>query len=574
VGKASRRKRGNSQRAAPSARPAARMSEDPATDLRSEAEAALVRLVRMTGPGKVSLAGAYAIGYAELGVAQQGEDAPEWYDELDPLDTLFLGTAWPGQFSDSFEFANACAAWLRMMRNTSYWPGIERFVAEALAASEQHDLPVDDGVLMLLLNGRLEAAGLNQRRLPRDLLPDRALQDSRFIGIQADVVFPEPPPDAAGRVAGFWAAFEAGLACDGSAVDAVREGLNLLASAGADVRDNAIVLLLALYIGLVADDDELLAEFGGSAAAWALGLEEDSPLVPVTDVMLVAAEREMDVDTVLGHLFGIDAFTREVRSQDRRWHSSPGNTLVRLAFELGHRRVVTRDGKSVRLDAEGAAVLEYQRRRFEEKFGRPIGPDDPVFFDPDADEPRPLSMLDVESDGVAMLEAAGVSPAWIYAHQHTEGLLPLPDGTFVSERDEAEWNDAVDRYVRLQQPDVPVDHDEETRKLQSMLVGLTLQMISEDPDYGASLAGRLAEPSRQAGDEEKLIRQYLRYWSGDLMTSLRTDPALASAACEYARAWAGADLADRVRAAAGDSELPESLDVLLAVAVAIGPEAD
>jgi hypothetical protein len=58
------------------------------------------------------------------------------------------------------------------------------------------------------------------------------------------------------------------------------------------------------------------------------------------------------------------------------------------------------------------------------------------------------------------------------------------------------------------------------------------------------------------------------------MTSLRADPALAAAACEYARAWAGADLADRVRAAAGDSELPESLDVLLAVAVAIGPEAD
>jgi hypothetical protein len=44
-----------------------------------------------------------------------------------------------------------------------------------LAASAEHDLPVDDGELMLLVARRLEAAGLDQRKLPRSLLPGTAL---------------------------------------------------------------------------------------------------------------------------------------------------------------------------------------------------------------------------------------------------------------------------------------------------------------------------------------------------------------------------------------------------------------
>jgi len=35
------------------------------------------------------------------------------------------------------------------------------------------------------------------------------------------------------------------------------------------------------------------------------------------------------------------------------------------------------------------AILEAQQQRFREKFGRDAGPNDPVFFDPDAAEPSP-----------------------------------------------------------------------------------------------------------------------------------------------------------------------------------------
>jgi hypothetical protein len=302
VGKEVRRRRqGQIQRGSPAARrsrvPGAGQSPDP----RSGAEAALVRLVRGNPPGKVSLAGAYALGYAALGVAQQESDEPQWYHELDPLDTLFLGTAWPQGFRDGYEFANARTAWLRLLRGTVHWQGIERFIRAVLAASEEHDLPVDEGELMLLLAGRLEEAGLDQRKLPRGLLADRALSGARLAyGPADDVRLPDPPPDAGERVAGLWAATGTGLPGDGTAVDALREGLHLLAGAGLDVRGETGMLLPALYIGLVAGEYEDLSEAGERAVAWALGLDEGSPLVPVTDVLLTAPHRGLDPDTALG----------------------------------------------------------------------------------------------------------------------------------------------------------------------------------------------------------------------------------------------------------------------------------
>jgi hypothetical protein len=531
---------------------------------------ALARLVRGNPPGKLSLAGAYALGYAALAVAQQEGNEPEWYHELDPLDTLFLGTAWPQGFRDGYEFANARMAWLRLLRGTVHWRGIEGFVRAVLAASTEYDLPVDEGELMLLVAGRLEAAGLDQRKLPRSLLADRALSGARLAYGPDDVRLPDPPPDAAGRVAGLWAATGTGLPGDGTAVDALREGLHLLAGAGLDVRGETGMLLPALYIGLVAGEYEDLSEVGERAVAWALGLDEDSPLVPVTDVLLTAPHRGLDPDTALGHLFGIAAFAGVVRAEDRRWQSWPGTALVDLAFGLGYTQVVTRDSKVVRVGREGTAMLEVQIRRFEEKFGRPPGPQDPIFFDPGADQPQPMSLPGLETATAGLLEAAGISPAWIYACQHTDGLLPRLDGSFASDRDQAEWDEAVGRYIRLHQPGTQVDHDAETRKLQGALVMVTLQMAADDPGYGAALATELAAPAAQPGSDAAVLRQYLRAWAGELGTSLRDDPGVCSAACQYARAWSGAGLAGRVQDAAC---LPAggviADNVLLAIAVAL-----
>lgn len=572
MGKAARRRRQDrGQRGTSVARSRAAQISGQDDDPRVRAEAALARLVRGNPPGKVSLAGAYALGYAALGMAQLEGDGPEWFHELDPLDTLFLGTVWPQQLRDGYGFANARTAWLRLLRGTVHWRGIERFTREVLAASDEHDLPVDEGELMLLVAGRLEAAGLDQRKLPRSLLPGTALAGARFVnGPAGDASLPDLPPDAADRVARLWAATEAGLSDDGTAADALREGLHLLGSAGLDARGDAAVLLPALYIGLVAGEYEDLSEAGDRAVAWAVGLGEDSPLVAVTDVLLAAPQRGLGPDTVLGHLYGIPAFTGPVRAEDRRWHSWPGTALTDLAFEMGYSQVITRDSKVIRLDRDGAAMLEAQVRLFEEKFGRPPGPEDPLFFNPDADEPQPMSLPGLETATVGMLEAAGISPAWIYAYQHTGGLLPRPDGSFATKRDQAGWDDAVGRYLKVHQPKGQVDHEAETRKLQNVLTGVTLQMAADDPGYGAALATQLAAAGVREDSDAALLREYLRAWAGDLGGSLRSDAAIRSAACEYARAWDGASFAGRVQAAA-NAPAGERIadDVLLAAAVAV-----
>jgi len=545
---------------------------DQAGDPRSRAEAAVARLVQANRPGKVSLAGAYALGYGVLGMAQRDNDEPGWYHDLDPLDTLFLGTVWPRQLRDGYEFANARTAWLAALRQTPHWAGIERFVREAVTASEEHDLPVDDGELMLLLAGRLEAAGLDQRTLPRRLLPDMLLAGSRVAlgGPPADLALPAPPPDAPAQVARLRAATGLLVEHDGTAVDALREGLGMFAQVGLDVRADPVVLLPALYAALAAAGHEDLSEAGERAVAWAIGLAEGSPLIPVTDVLLAASERGLDADATLAHLFGIPAFSQPVRARDRGWHSWPGTELPGLAFDLGYSQITARSGTIVRADPDTAAALQAQLRRFEEKFGRPPGPDDPVFFDPDADEPRPMPMAGLEAATVSMLETSGISPAWIYAYQHTGGLLPRPNGTFATPRDRAEWQEAVSRYTRLHQPGRPPDHQAETGKLRGALTGMTLQMAADDPGYGAALASRLGQASLPAGSDTAMLREFLHGAAGYLQRQLDADPGVRATAREYARAWAGADLASKLRGPAlppdGD---PAGDAALLAAAVAV-----
>jgi len=572
VGKAARRRRQDTGRqGAPAPRNprAERGSQD--DDPRGRAQAAVTRLVRGNPPGKVSLAGAYSLGFGALGMAQAEGNEPEWFADLDPLDTLFLGTVWPRTFADGYEFANALTAWLRLLRGTVHWAGIERFVREVLAASAEHDLPVDEGELMLLVAGRLETAGLDQRKIPRSLLPGTALADTRLArGPDPGAPLPDPLPDAADRVERLWAATEIGVPHDGTAQDALREGLHLLSAAGIDVRHETAVLLPALYIALVAGEFEELAQAGERAVAWALGLAEDSALVPVTDVLLTAPQRGLDPDTALGHLLGIPAFADPVAAGDRHWHSWPGTELTSLAFELGHPQVITLDSKVIRIDRDQAAALEAQVRRFEEKFGRPPGPDDPLFFDPDAGEPQPVSLTGLETETVAMLEAAGICSAWIYAYQHTGGLLPRPDGGFASPRDQAEWDEVISRYVRVHQPGAMIDHQAETRKLQNITTSMTLQMAADDAAYGAAMAAQLGTTGGPAGTDSALLREYLRACAEELGGMLRADRAIVQAAGEHARAWGGASLASRLeaaaRAGAGDSIAD---DVLLATAVAM-----
>jgi hypothetical protein len=95
------------------------------------------------------------------------------------------------------------------------------------------------------------------------------------------------------------------------------------------------------------------------------------------------------------------------------------------------------------MDAYRAQLAAFRR-----KFGREMGPDDPFFFDPDADTPQFRSPSDARHaiDVMAeMLGQAGVDAALIHAFKRTGGLFPTVTRR-LSYEESIEWNAALDEY--------------------------------------------------------------------------------------------------------------------------------
>jgi len=106
--------------------------------------------------------------------------------------------------------------------------------------------------------------------------------------------------------------------------------------------------------------------------------------------------------------------------------------------------------KRIPLSPELAKGIQEQFQWFTEKFGRPPGPDDPVFFDPSADEPRPIIDEVVDQHMLEAMHKAGVRPALIYAYQKTGRLVTRENRTYLTRAELKEWNDAVDEWKRVQ----------------------------------------------------------------------------------------------------------------------------
>jgi hypothetical protein len=105
-------------------------------------------------------------------------------------------------------------------------------------------------------------------------------------------------------------------------------------------------------------------------------------------------------------------------------------------------------------------ILESQRQRFREKFGRDPGPHDPVFFDPDATDPVPMSAVKIEADVLEAMRKAGTPPQIAYAYRRTGGLLLREDMREHWPKDRVkEWDNAIDEYFAIEeaskQPDRP-----------------------------------------------------------------------------------------------------------------------
>jgi hypothetical protein len=114
--------------------------------------------------------------------------------------------------------------------------------------------------------------------------------------------------------------------------------------------------------------------------------------------------------------------------------------------------MATRNIDTLCLSRETRALLQQRQDVFRAKFGRDPRPMDPLLFDPDADEPRPLDEQRVKAAMVEAMGSAGFDPAAIYAFQKTDLIAITQDAGDLEGDDLAAWRAAMYEYHVLVNP--------------------------------------------------------------------------------------------------------------------------
>ena len=115
---------------------------------------------------------------------------------------------------------------------------------------------------------------------------------------------------------------------------------------------------------------------------------------------------------------------------------------------------MAQQSRRIPLSPEARQTIERQLSAFRDKFGRDPGPDDPIFFDPDAAEPVPLSEEKYEQVVLEAMSQAGIDPAFIYAFKRTGRIVTEGNKHLLTPEELREWNDAIDEYHRRESGEV------------------------------------------------------------------------------------------------------------------------
>ena len=96
-------------------------------------------------------------------------------------------------------------------------------------------------------------------------------------------------------------------------------------------------------------------------------------------------------------------------------------------------------------------ILKEQRKLFIRKFGREPGPDDPLFFDPDADTPQFITEQTRGRLIEQMVEAmrnAGIDEGYIYAYRKTGLLITEENVNLMTPKELEAFEEAIREYER------------------------------------------------------------------------------------------------------------------------------
>jgi len=105
--------------------------------------------------------------------------------------------------------------------------------------------------------------------------------------------------------------------------------------------------------------------------------------------------------------------------------------------------------KKIPLNPEAVNAIKHQLEAFEKKFGRPPGPDDPIFFDPDSDIPETITQEKLDTLMMEVMDAAGLDPAFTYAYKKTGLLVSTRNKHLLSRSKRKAWNEAIREYEEL-----------------------------------------------------------------------------------------------------------------------------
>ena len=123
---------------------------------------------------------------------------------------------------------------------------------------------------------------------------------------------------------------------------------------------------------------------------------------------------------------------------------------VGLIDKEGNVRVLSPEANAAAPEVE--EVFAKQIRAFRVKFGRDPEPDDPLFFDPNADLPTPMGYDQVMPELVAAGYRAGLSPAFIHAMQKTGLIVTDTNRHLLSDDELEEWQAAVEEGKKIYGP--------------------------------------------------------------------------------------------------------------------------
>lgn len=107
--------------------------------------------------------------------------------------------------------------------------------------------------------------------------------------------------------------------------------------------------------------------------------------------------------------------------------------------------------RNIPMDPELIAAMKEQSEAFRAKFGRKAGPGDPVFFDPEADTPQPISLETMERSFDTICDTAareGFDPAIVHAMRVTRRIVTTENAKYLSAADLREWDDAIRDYAK------------------------------------------------------------------------------------------------------------------------------